>query len=342
MFALWTKIKTFWYRFVTACRALWALYFLPQAQVDAFMKSYELFEQESMSADNSEESNIRGYYSVINYLCAIGEVEKMYIPPIIDGNQGVYANQLLYEKKMANDLGLNKDSKVLDIGCGRGRVTAHMASLTGCTACGINIDRVQLDRAEEFAASSEYLSKRLSYEHGNFNDPLPYPDESFTAAYQIQVLTYAKDLDAMCREIFRVLTPGGRVSFLDWVKLDKYDSMNEHHRRLIRRIKPLIGAVTTPSPRDFESSLKKAGFNVVLSADASVTGNGSQADLIEKAVFFYETFTTIINTLVYLRILPKHFKILFDRLTKDGDAFIEADRMGIFTTSYQLVAEKPL
>jgi len=33
---------------------------------------------------------------------------------------------------------------------------------------------------------------------------------------------------------------------------------------------------------------------------------------------------------------------LFDRLTKDGDAFIEADRLGIFTTSYQIIAQKPL
>jgi len=46
--------------------------------------------------------------------------------------------------------------------------------------------------------------------------------------------------------------------------------------------------------------------------------------------------------LVAVRIIPQHFKTLFDRLTKDGDAFIEADKMGIFTTSYQLIAEKPL
>jgi sterol 24-C-methyltransferase len=47
----------------------------------------------------------------------------------------------------------------------------------------------------------------------------------------------------------------------------------------------LIGAVTTPSPRDFEVALEKAGFKILKSRDASV--NGHQADLIEKAVFFF-------------------------------------------------------
>jgi len=158
--------------------------------------------------------------------------------------------------------------------------------------------------------------------------------------YQIQVLTYAKSLEAMCKELHRVLKPGARLSMLDWVKLPKYDPESEHHQRLIRRVKPLIGAVNTPSPKDFEDALEKAGFVVKFSGDASVSGH--QAELIEKACFFYETFTVVINTLVWCRIIPLHLKTLFDRLTKDGDAFIEADKMGIFTTSYQLIAEKPL
>jgi len=240
---------------------------------------------------------------------------------------------------MVKDLDLNKSMKVMDVGCGRGRVAAHMATQTGCEVYGINIDKVQLERAEEHKNTNEFLQKRLNFKLSNFNDPFPFPEEFFDALYQIQVLTYAKSLEEISREMFRVLKPGAKVSFLDWVRLDKYNPDNERHRHLINRVKPLIGAVTTPSPRDFEQGLEKAGFKILFSGDASVGGH--QADLIEKTVFFYETFTLIINTLVALG-LPKHLKVLFDRLTKDGDAFIEADRLGIFTTSYQLIAQKPL
>jgi len=314
---------------------------MPKEQVDAFMNSYELFEQETMNENKGPEHShqmIRNYYAVINYLCAIGEVEKMYIPPTIDLNVGVFANQLLFEEKMVRDLGLTKSMKVLDVGCGRGRVAGHMARESGCEVYGINIDKVQLERAEEFKNSNEFLKDHLHFKLSNFNDPFPFPDEYFDGLYQIQVLTYARSLESISKEMFRVLKPGAKVSFLDWVRLDKYNPENKHHQNLISRVKPLIGAVTTPSPRDFEEGLEKAGFKVLFSGDASVGGH--QADLIEKTVFFYETFTFIINTLVALG-LPKHLKLLFDRLTKDGDAFIEADRLGIFTTSYQLIAQKP-
>jgi len=336
-----TKLKIWWYRFVTACRALYAIYYMPKDTVDAFMQSYELFEQESMNENKGEEHShqmIRDYYAVINYLCAIGEVEKMYIPPTIDPSVGVFANQLLFEEKMVRDLSLDKNMKVLDVGCGRGRVAGHMARESNCDVYGINIDKVQLEKAEEFRLSNPDLTDRLHFQLANFNDPFPFSNEFFDGLYQIQVLTYARSLESISKEMFRVLKPGAKVSFLDWVRLDKYDPQNKHHQILINKVKPLIGAVTTPSPRDFEDALEKAGFKVLFSGDASIGGH--QADLIEKTCFFYETFTLIINTLVALG-LPKHLKILFDRLTKGGDAFIEADRLGIFTTSYQLIAQKP-
>jgi len=242
---------------------------------------------------------------------------------------------------MLKDLNIKSNSRVLDVGCGRGRVAAHISTASeGASVHGINIDTVQIGHAIEHANSVPSLCDKLKFKLGNFNDPLPYDNEYFDALYQIQVLTYAKNMDEMAKEMYRVMKPGAKLSFLDWVKLPNYNPKNQHHLSLIRRIKPLIGAVTTPSPKDFESSLEKAGFRVVFSGDASVDGH--QAELIEKACFFYESFTVIINTLVACKVLPIHFKLLFDRLTKDGDAFIEADKLGIFTTSYQIIAEKPL
>jgi len=136
------------------------------------------------------------------------------------------------------------------------------------------------------------------------------------------------------------MKPGGKISILDWVKYDAYDPENKEHTELMRKVKPLIGAVHTPTPKEFTDHLEKAGFKIVHSGDASLGGH--QADLIKKADNYFRLANFLINLLVAVRILPHHLKLLFDRFTKDGEAFVKMDKMGLITTSYQIVAQKPI
>jgi len=322
--------------------ALWKLYRLPKETVDAFMKSYDLFEDDIVT-DN--DSKIVDYYSVLNHLCAIGDVEKMYIPPIIDPKVGIKENQILFERKMIDDIGLGHDSnssnfgfRVLDVGCGRGRIAHHVQKVTGATVFGLNIDRTQIESAKDYARQNN-LDEFLFFTEGNYNERLPYVDNNFDALYQVQALTYAKNMDDLCKEMYRVLKPRGKLSFLEWVKLDNFNPTDPHHQDLLKKIKPLIGAVSTPSPTDLISSLEKAGFKILFSGDISLEGH--QTDLIIKAKKYFEGVGKWIKFLTTIKLLPRHIKILFDRFNKDGDAFIEADQLKLFTTSYQIVAQKP-
>lgn len=323
------------YRLKTVLQSLVEIYRLPQQQIDMFLRSYALFDKDNVEND---EQRIIDYYSVLNHLCALGEVEKMYIPAVMDVSKGIYENQMLFERKMSRDLNIQAGDHVLDIGCGRGRVAAHMASITHANLVGLNIDDTQLNSAKKFAHLSG-LADRCQFLKGSLNERFPFTDDSFNALYQIQVLTYAKNKEAVFTEMFRVLKPGGKLSFLDWVLLDNYNAKDKHHRDLLNRIKPLIGAVDTPTTHEIKDTLEKVGFNILVSQDASIGGH--QADLIEKADKYYTRTQKIIRCMVKLRLLPKHFGVLMDRLTKDGEAFVEADRLGIVTTSFQTVAQKP-
>lgn len=49
-----------------------------------------------------------------------------YIPPAIDLDENLRMNQILYEESVAKELLLPDNAQVLDLGCGRGRVAAHM------------------------------------------------------------------------------------------------------------------------------------------------------------------------------------------------------------------------
>ncbi len=347
------RVKTNWsfklYRLGTILKSFKTLYTLPQEKVDSFLNSYNIYDHdwvdekhliEKMGADYYKEikRKLVDYYSVLNHLCAIGQVEKMYIPPAMDLSQSIIANQSLFEKKMAQDLAIKLGDRVLDIGCGRGRVASHMASMTGAHVTGINIDADQLEAAHKFVLGSG-LSEQTRFQHGDLNEiPYPFPDQSFDAIYQIQVFSLAKDLEKLFKELHRLLKPGAKLAFLDWVRLEKYNPEDPQHAHLMKRIKPLIGAIGTPSAEEFTELLKKAGFDILVNENASI--DGLQAPLIENADKFYTRVNKIINALVKVKILPRHFKALFDRLTKDGEAFVEADRLRLVTTSHYIVAQK--
>ncbi len=343
------KLQFWCYRLGTVLKSFKTIYSLPPEKIDAFLNSYIIYDHDWINEaemikeiGNSYYSEVKkkliDYYSVLNHLCSLGQVEKMYIPPALDLSKSIIQNQMLYEEKMCRDMGIGKGDKVLDIGCGRGRIASHVASFTGAEVVGINIDTDQLESAKKYALGKG-LSSQCQFKLADMNDiPLPFADNSLDFVYQVQVFSLTKDLNKLFKEIYRILKPGGKLAFLDWVRLDKYDPKNPHHSGLMKRVKPLIGAIGTLSPQEFITALKKAGFTVLTSENISI--DGLQAPLIENADKFFTHVAKLIKFLVKWKLLPAHFKVLFDRLTKDGEAFVEADRMGLVTTSYYFVVQK--
>lgn len=333
------KEPGFCYRARTSWRALRALSTLPKEKVETFLKSYEIFELEKIRGE-ADASKIVNYYEVLNHLCACGEVEKMYIPAVIDLKYGVFKNQVLFEEQLAKDIGAKPGAKILDTGCGRGRIAHHMATHTGAHVSGFNIDPNQIQAAQEYAVACGLLGKQLDFKVHNFNHhPLPYADASFDAVYNVQAYTYVQDYVAFFKEINRILKPGGKFSFLDWAKKDAYDENNPQHKEIMAKVKPLIGAVRTPHPNEWCEALQAAGFKVIFSKDASV--NGHQYPLIEDAKNFFEPLQGFVQRVCKWRILPDHLNVLFDRFTRDGQAFIDGDKLDLFTSSWQILAEKP-
>ena len=335
------RTATFWASFKY-------LYALSEREVEAFMDSYVIYgldwanEDEMIAAlgpDYQQRvgSCLKAYYGVLNHLCALGDVEKMYIPPLMDKKATVLDNQLLYEESIARHVALKPGDHVLDLGCGRGRVAAHIARVSGARVTGVNIDPNQIDQARAFNAEQRLPN---SFREWDQNDlPLPFADSSFDAFYEIQALSMCRDHGSLFKEVFRVLRPGARFSLLDWVSLAAYDPGNLDHTDLMRRVKPLIGAIGTPTPASLEAALKGAGFEIVRSDNASV--DGLQAPLIDKVDIYFRTLRQAILGLVKLHILPRHFKPLIDRLCLDGQAFVKMDEMRLTTTSYRIIALKP-
>lgn len=326
-----------------AAKELWQI---SDSDYAAFLDSFKVFSKETSEFyENPDEDfiQVRNYYKVLNRLCTLGNVEKMYIPPIMDASKGVFDNQMIFEEGFADKLNLGPGKRALELGCGRGRITHHVGTHTGASIVGMNIDPAQIKTANEYANETG-LSDRLSFMEGNMNNPFPFEDEAFDAFYQVQAMTYAINLTKVLTEINRVLKPGARISLLDGVMLDGFDPKDKYHAKLLRETREVTGWGHLTHHSEWTKSVEAAGFKVLESFDPSWSKDreGSQSMLIEQEGRYFGALAVLIKIGAFLRLIPKQIDILIERLNRHGESYIEMDKKNMLTTSWHIIAEKPL
>jgi len=332
--------ENLWYRVTTSAAAIRAIGTMPHDKLERFLLSYKMFEKDQFVGAPGEVDLLTDYYSVLNHLCAIGNFEKMYLPPYLDENKDVYENQRLYEKQMADYLEIKEGSKVADIGCGRGRIAHHVASYTGAHVTGFNVDEEQIRLAREYAEQTGLLGKQLDFKVANYNDRLPFADNSLDAAYYVQVLSYSTNLTAFFGEVYRVVKPGARVAFEDYVMGTAFNESNAEHQRMKNIYKPVLGGVETSYPDVFKAAVEQAGFQVVSHKDASI--NERQWPLLEQEANFWLPVNALVKLLYRMNIVPKIYHDVMERMTQGTEALIEADKQGLVSCGYVTYAYKPV
>jgi len=94
----------------------------------------------------------------------------------------------------------------LDVGAGRGKFLCAMAGL-GFEARGVETNPAYITESEA-RAESEGITIQVVQGRG---EKLPFPDNQFDFVNCAEVTEHVDDPIAMCREISRVLKPGGRA-----------------------------------------------------------------------------------------------------------------------------------
>lgn len=120
---------------------------------------------------------------------------------------GRYASAL--SAALIEAVGVDPDSRVLDVGCGPGGLATSLAEVVGQESVAavdpsqpfVSVCRARLPTADVRVAAAEEL---------------PFEDDSFDAAFAQLVVNFMTDAEQGVREMRRVVRPGGTVAACTW------------------------------------------------------------------------------------------------------------------------------
>ncbi len=146
----------------------------------------------------------------------------------------------------------------LDVGAGNG-ISSYALARDGWQVSALEPDPSDLVGvgAIQKLAQDHQLSITTTQE---FGENLPFPDASFDLVFARQVLHHAQDLPQLCREIHRVLRPGGTfIAVRDHVissrkDLPKFFEIHPLHK--------LYGGENAFLLDEYTSAIKAAGFRL--------------------------------------------------------------------------------
>jgi len=112
---------------------------------------------------------------------------------------------------------------VLDVGAGRGKFLCAMAKL-GFEAFGVEINPAYIKEAEAQAQADNLHLTLVEHQA----EEIPFPDGKFDFINCAEVTEHVDDPDRMCREIYRVLKPGGKC----YISFHNRFGIYDYHYRL--------------------------------------------------------------------------------------------------------------
>jgi sarcosine/dimethylglycine N-methyltransferase len=114
--------------------------------------------------------------------------------------------------------GLDRDSRVLDLGAGYGGAARHLAKRFGCHVTALNLSETENARNRQMNRE-QGLEQLIDVVDGSFED-VPAGDASFDLVWSQDAILHSGHRDRVIAEAARVLRAGGELVFTDPMQAD--------------------------------------------------------------------------------------------------------------------------
>ena len=156
----------------------------------------------------------------------------------------------------------NPPENIIDVGCGIGGSTLHLAKKFGCKATGITLSPVQASRAKERAKEAG-LDERVKFEVANALN-MPFADNTYDLVWSLESGEHMPDKAKFLNECYRVLKPGGKLIFATWCHRETTSVAGDLTPNEIAHLKEIYRVYCLPyviSLSEYRAIATECGFN---------------------------------------------------------------------------------
>jgi sterol 24-C-methyltransferase len=292
---------------------------------------------------------VRSYYDLVTDIYERGWGESFHFAPRFRG-ESFDASIKRHQHYLALRLGLGRDMKALDVGCGVGGPLRELIRFSGAHVTGVNNNAYQLEKARTYNRRAR-VDDRATMLEADFM-AIPRPDASFDAVYAFEATCHAPDKAALFRELARVMKPGAKIAIYEWCLTQRFDARSSEHRKIKGDIEEGNGLPDIWTIDATRACFEQAGLRVLDSVDRayegdrelpwyfSLTGKELSNTGLRRTRLGKLAVKALTRSLEAGKLAPKGTAEISDFLNIGADALVEGGELGIFTPMAFFLAEK--
>ncbi len=175
----------------------------------------------------------------------------------IRGDESKEKAQIQLIEHLAKIAGLRPGQKILDVGCGTGASSIHLAKKYKVEATGITISPIQADLAKKAAARENVNATFLLMDA----EAMKF-EKLFDVVWSVESISHYQDIEKFLAAAAKLLPPHGTLAVIDWFKKPNL-SAAEYKQKILPIEKGML--VELGTMQEYEAWMRSNGLKIMKS-----------------------------------------------------------------------------